>query len=283
MHVVRRKADVDALTRELPAAQRVAIVGGGYVGLEAAAVLARLGKKVTVLEAAERVLSRVAGEPLSRFYESEHRAQGVDLLTGVTVVAIEGEGAVAGVRLEGGESIPAQLIIVAIGIGAAVEPLIEAGAAGSDGVHVDEYCRTSLPDIYAVGDCARHSNRFAGGATVRLESVQNATDQASIAARVISGMPEPYAAVPWFWSNQFDLRLQTVGLWRDFDELVLRGKPAARSFSVLYLRGGKLIAADCVNAVRDYAQARKIIAEGLPLKTAGLADAGTPLKDMISS
>jgi 3-phenylpropionate/trans-cinnamate dioxygenase ferredoxin reductase component len=281
VHVIRRKADVDALRRDLPAAGRVAIVGGGYVGLEAAAVLGKLGKKVTLLEAADRILSRVGAEALSRFYETEHRAHGVDLRTGVTVEQIEGGGAASGVRLAGGESVPAELVIVAIGIRAAVEPLIQAGAAGSDGVDVDEYCRTSLRNIYAIGDCARHCNRFADGARLRLESVQNASDQATIAAKAIAGLQEPYTALPWFWSNQYDLRLQTVGLWRGFDELVVRGEPAARSFSVLYLRGGRLIAADCVNAVRDYAQARKIIGENLPLHTGGLGDPTTPLKDMI--
>lgn len=281
VHVIRRKADVDAIRREFPVAERVVIVGGGYVGLEAAAVLTQLGKKVTLLEAADRVLSRVAAEPLSRFYEAEHRAHGVDLRTGATVEVIDGEGAAIGVRLKGGQSVPAQLVIVAIGIGPAVGPLIKAGAAGSDGVDVDEYCRTSLPNVYAIGDCARHSNRYAGGARLRLESVQNATDQATIAAKAIAGVAEAYAAVPWFWSNQFDLRLQTVGLWRGFDELVVRGQPTARSFAVLYLRARRVIAADCVNAARDYAQARKIIGDNLTLDTGRLTDAGTPLKDMI--
>lgn len=281
VHVIRRKSDVDALRSELPGVERIAIVGGGYVGLETAAVLSKLGKKVTLLEAADRVLSRVAAEPLSRFYEAEHRAHGVDLRTGVAVELIEGRGAAGGVRLAGGASVPAAAVIVAIGIGAAVEPLTDAGAAGSDGVDVDEYCRTSLPNIYAVGDCARHSNRFGAGAPLRLESVQNATDQATTAAKAIAGTPEPYGAVPWFWSNQYDLKLQTAGLWRGFDELVLRGETAARSFSVLYLRSGRLIAADCVNAVRDYAQARKIIAENLPLDIAALADPTAPLKDMV--
>ena len=283
VHVIRRKSDVDALRRELAYADRVAIVGGGYVGLEAAAMLTKVGKKVTLVEAADRVLSRVAAEPLSRFYEAEHRAQRVDLRTGDAVELIEGRGASSGVRLASGESIPAQIVVVAIGIGAAVEPLMEAGADASDGVEVDEYCRTSLANIYAVGDCARHANRFAAGARLRLESVQNATDQATSAARAIAGMPQPYSAVPWFWSNQYDLRLQTVGLWRGFDALVVRGEPSARSFSVLYLRDRRLVAADCVNATRDYAQARKIITENLPLRTESLADADTPLKDMVRS
>jgi len=282
VHSIRGKADADALKAQLPDVRRVAIVGGGYIGLEAAAVLTKLGKNVVLIEAADRVLSRVAAEPLARFFEAEHRLRGVDVRTGACVELIEGEGPRAtGVRLAEGESIPADLVIVAIGIAAAAEALQQAGAAGANGVDVDEYCRTSLPHIYAIGDCAAHANRFAAGRHLRLESVQNAHDQATIAAKAIVGRPEPYAAIPWFWSNQFDLKLQTAGLWHGFDELVLRGDTGTRSFTVLYLRSGRLIAADCVNAVRDYALARKVIEQGLQLETAGLADSSIAIKDMI--
>ncbi len=282
VHSIRSRADVDRLRAELPRASRVAVVGGGYIGLEAAAVLTGLGKKVTLIEAADRVLSRVAAEPLSRFYEAEHRARGVDLRTGVPVEAIAGEhGAAAGIRLASGELVPAGLVIVAIGIGAAAEPLLAAGAAGGDGVEVDEFCRTTLPELFAVGDCAAHRNRFAGGARIRLESVQNAHDQATVAAKAIAGRAEPYDALPWFWSNQYDLRLQTAGLWRGHDALVVRGDPASRSFSVAYLREGRLIAVDCVNAVRDYAQGRRLIVEGFVPDRSRLADAGIPLKECV--
>ena len=152
------------------------------------------------------------------------------------------------------------MVIVGIGIDPAVEPLLAAGAEGGNGVHVDEYCRTSLPDIYAIGDCAAHENRFAGGARIRLESVQNANDQAtSPRPRRSSARPSPMTRVPWFWSNQYDLKLQTVGLSIGHDDLVVRGDPAARSFSVVYLREGRVIALDCVNAVKDYVQGRKLV------------------------
>ena len=283
VHTVRSRDDVDRLKAELAGAERVAVIGGGYIGLEAAAVLTGLGRQVVLLEAADRVLSRVAAEPLSRFYEAEHRSRGVDVRTGIAVAAIEGEGGAAtGVRLAGGELVPADLAIVGIGIGAAVAPLVAAGATGSpQGVEVDEYCRTSLAGVYAVGDCAAHENRFAGGARIRLESVQNAHDQATTAAKAIAGRAEPYDALPWFWSNQYDLKLQTVGLSRGHDDLVVRGDPAARSFSLVYLRGGRVIALDCVNAVKDYVQGRRLILEGTTVGKDRLADPRVALKDLV--
>lgn len=282
IHAVRTRADVDQLIREIDAgAKRVVVVGGGYIGLEAAAVLTKLGLSVTLLEALPRVLARVAGEELSAFYEAEHRAHGVDLRTDVTVECIEGgDGKISGVRLADGQVLPCEIVIVGIGIVPAVGPLIEAGAAGGNGVDVDEFCRTSLPDVFAIGDCAAHSNSFAEGAVVRLESVQNANDMATTAARAIRGDPQPYKATPWFWSNQYDLRLQTVGLSTGHDATVLRGDPAARSFSVIYLKGGRVIALDCVNAVKDYAQGRKLVENRSTPDAAQLADTGVPLKEL---
>lgn len=282
IHAVRTRADVDQLIREIDAgAKRVVVVGGGYIGLEAAAVLTKLGLSVTLLEALPRVLARVAGEELSAFYEAEHRAHGVDLRTDVTVECIEGgDGKISGVRLADGQVLPCEIVIVGIGIVPAVGPLIEAGAAGGNGVDVDEFCRTSLPDVFAIGDCAAHANGFAEGAVIRLESVQNANDMATTAARAIRGDPQPYKATPWFWSNQYDLRLQTVGLSTGHDATVLRGDPAARSFSVIYLKGGRVIALDCVNAVKDYAQGRKLVENRSTPDAAQLADTGVPLKEL---
>jgi 3-phenylpropionate/trans-cinnamate dioxygenase ferredoxin reductase subunit len=193
-------------------ARQAVIIGGGYIGLEAAAVLRAKGKHVILLEAQDRVLARVAGEPLSRFFEAEHRAQGVELRLSATVACIEGGNRLAGVRMADGELIPADIVIVGIGIEPSVSPLLDAGASGGNGVKVDEFCRTTLDGVYAIGDCALHSNAFAPNGAIRLESVQNANDQANAVAKAIIGRPEPYRAVPWFWSNQYDLRLQTVGL-----------------------------------------------------------------------
>ena len=283
---VRTKADADAMKAASETAGQIVVIGGGYIGLEAAAVLSKAGKKVVLLEALDRVLARVAGVDLSRFYEKEHRDHGVDLRLGVCVDAIEGDTHVTGVRLADGEVIPADLVIVGIGIVPAVEPLIAAGAegaSGSGGVLVDRLCKTSLPDIYAIGDCAAHVNDFAEGATIRLESVQNANDQANVVAKGIVGDEAPYHAIPWFWSNQYDLKLQTAGLSTGHDQAVLRGDPATRSFSIVYLKAGKVIALDCVNATKDYVQGRMIVTAGLRATPEQLADASVPLKELLPS
>jgi 3-phenylpropionate/trans-cinnamate dioxygenase ferredoxin reductase subunit len=174
------------------------------------------------------------------------------------------------------------MVVVGIGIVPAVEPLLTAGAAGGNGVTVDGTCRTSLPGIYAVGDCAAHANAFAGGAPIRLESVQNANDQALVAARAIMGAPGQYHTVPWFWSNQYDLRLQTVGLSAGHDAAVVRGSVSERSFSIIYLREGRVIALDCVNATKDYVQGRALVLAGAQLPLELLADATIALKTMAS-
>lgn len=282
VHAVRTRADVDVLMAELDAGAKTAVViGGGYIGLEAAAVLTKLGVGVTLLEALPRVLARVAGPDLSAFYEAEHRAHGVDLRTGVAVDALEGrDGRVSGVRLGDGVVLPADLVIVGIGIVPAVAPLLAAGAEGGNGVLVDDFCRTSLADVYAIGDCAAHANGFAEGAVIRLESVQNANDQANCVARALTGAPQAYRATPWFWSNQYDLKLQTVGLSSGHDATVTRGDPATRSFSVIYLKAGRVIAFDCVNMVKDYVQGRKLVEAGAVIAPDRLADTATPLKDL---
>jgi 3-phenylpropionate/trans-cinnamate dioxygenase ferredoxin reductase component len=282
VHSVRSRADVERMMAELATTKRVAVIGGGYIGLEAAAVLSKLGKQVTVLEALPRVLARVAGEGLSRFYEAEHRAHGVDVRLGTTVESIEGtDGRASGVRLADGEIVPCEMVIVGIGIVPAVEPLLAAGAAGGNGVAVDTLCRTTLPDVFAIGDCALHANDFANGASVRLESVQNANDMATTVAKALTGEDVPYNAVPWFWSNQYDLKLQTVGLSTGFDQAIVRGDTAARSFSVVYMRDGAVIALDCVNAIKDYVQGKALVVNGTRADPAALADASVPLKTLL--
>ena len=283
IHAVRDKADADRIRSELEAgAHQAVVIGGGYIGLEAAAVLRKLGCEVTLLESQERVLNRVAGEDLSRFYESEHRGHGVDVRLGAEIEAIEGDGdRVTGVKLASGETLECDMLVVGIGIVPAVGPLIVAGAAGANGVEVDQYCRTSLPDIYAIGDCAAHANPYAGGAVIRIESVQNATDMATCAAKAICGDPQAYEALPWFWSNQYDLRLQTAGLSLGHDATVLRGDPATRSFSVIYLKEGRVIALDCVNRTKDYAQGRRLVEDRAVIEPELLLDTETELKAML--
>jgi NADPH-dependent 2,4-dienoyl-CoA reductase/sulfur reductase-like enzyme len=282
---VRDKGDADAMMAALAGgAKRAVVIGGGYIGLEAAAVLRKLGCEVTLVEMLPRLLARVAGAEMSDFYAAEHRRQGVDVRLGEGVRAVLGEdaGRVTGVMLDSGEEIACDMVVAGIGIVPAVAPLIAAGAAGSNGVDVDFCCRTTLDDIYAIGDCAAHANPFADGAVIRLESVQNAHDMANTVARAIMGEKEPYHALPWFWSNQYDLKLQTAGLSLGFDQTVLRGDPETRKFTVVYLRDGKPIAFDCVNTMKDYVQGRKLLESGVgKVDPALLADPEMPLKDLL--
>lgn len=281
VHTIRSRADVDALRSEVGATDRAVVIGGGTIGLESAAGLRKLGLAVTLLEAQDRVLSRIAAPPLSRWFESEHRAHGVDLRLGARVACLEGSnGRVTGVRLDDGELLPTALVIAGIGITPSVGPLLAAGARGDDGVLVDLQGKTSLPDVYALGDCAAHPNVHAHGATVRLESVQNATDMATIVARALTGSSERYEALPWFWSNQYDVRLQTIGLSVGHDEVLVRGSLDARSFSLVYLRAGRVIALDCVNAARDYVQGKALIVSGREVDRGQLADPSVPLKSL---
>jgi len=285
VHSVRTRADVDRMMAEIDGgAKRAVIIGGGYIGLEAAAVLRKLGLEVILIEMLDRVLARVAGEELSRFYEKEHRDHGVDLRLETGVDCIEGaDGKVTDVRLADGSTVQADMVIVGIGIVPSIGPLIVAGATGANGVDVDEYCRTSLDNVYAIGDCAAHANDFADGAVMRLESVQNANDMAKTVAKAICGDLEPYKATPWFWSNQYDLKLQTVGLSTGHDETVLRGDPATRSFTVIYLKEGAVIALDCVNKVKDYVQGKKLVESRAVIDRDVLADDEVALKEMASA
>ena len=289
VHAIRTRADVDRIRAQVDGGvKKVAVIGGGYIGLEAAAVFRTLGLPVTVIEREGRVLSRVAGPALSTFYEAEHRRQGVDLMLGYAVDALLGDedGKVRAVSFTDAEGtaaeIEADLVIVGIGIVPAVGPLLSAGAAGTNGVDVDPFCRTSLDDTYAIGDCAAHANPYADNKVIRLESVQNATDMASTVARHLTGEREPYETIPWFWSNQYDLRLQTIGFSTEDDEAVIRGDPDTRSFSIVYLRdGGRVAAIDCVNSTRDYAQGRRLIeARSVPDRDA-LADPDVALKSLL--
>ncbi len=281
---VRDKRDADAMMAALEAgAKKAVVIGGGYIGLEAAAVLRKLGCDVTLLEAQDRLLARVAGTDLSQFYADEHRRQGVDVRLEQGVSEVLGEEHTAtGVKLDNGEVLDCDLIVVGIGIVPAVGPLIAAGAAGSNGVDVDVFCRTTLDNIFAIGDCAAHANDYANQRVIRLESVQNAHDMANTVAKAIMGEKEPYHALPWFWSNQYDLKLQTAGLNLDYDETVLRGDPETRKFTVIYLKEGRPIAFDCVNTMKDYVQGRKMLERGVDkIDPALLADIDLQLKELM--
>lgn len=275
---IRNAVDVQQLRAELTSAKRAVIVGGGYIGCECAATLSQLGVEVTLAEAESRLLARVAGREIAGFIETLHAANGVNVMTKACVRAFIGETVVDGVEFEDGTRLPADLVIVGIGIAPAVGPLRAAGAEGALGVKVDGLCRTTLPDVYAIGDVAEHENAFADGRVIRLESVQNAVDQAAVAAGAICGEAEAYNCTPTFWSDQFDVKLQTAGLFFGCDATLLRGAPADRRFSVLYLKAGTLIAADCVNMAKDFMAARKMIGKDISEALKAAADPAVPLK-----
>jgi len=282
VHSIRTRADCDRLKREVDGGVRdIVIIGGGYIGLEAAAVLTKFGCRITLLEAQSRILARVAGPELSCFYEEEHRAHGVDVRTGIQIEGLEGLDHVSGVRLADGTVLPADAVIVGIGIVPSIEPLLAAGVRGANGVVIDEFCRTSLAGVFALGDCTAFASAYSGGEMLRVESVQNANDQAACVAKSICGNPEAYRALPWFWSNQYDLKLQTVGLSVGYDQTVIRGRPADRSFSVIYLKRGRVIALDCVNMTKDYVQGQKLIEAGANPTIEMLQDSSVPLKDLL--
>lgn len=276
-HVLRNHADMERLRRHLAAAQNIAVIGGGYVGLEAAASARALGKSVTVIEAQTRVLSRVTSQPVSRFFESVHRRHGVTFRLGRAVSALTGEGRVEAVVLDDGTHVPADAVIVGIGIDAETALAEAAGIACHEGVLVDAHFRSSAPRVLAIGDCARHPNDFAGGMW-RLESVQHAQDSAAIAALTIIGETRVYQDVPTFWSEQYDLRLQSAGIARDADDFVVRGDLEQGPFSIIYLREGRMIAVDCVNNAREFMAARKLIGTRASLDRELVSDTSVSLR-----
>jgi 3-phenylpropionate/trans-cinnamate dioxygenase ferredoxin reductase subunit len=283
VHVLRSRSDADDLRSQLSATSRVVIVGAGYIGLEVASVLAKRVESVTILEAQDRVLARVAGTAISRYYENLHRSQGITLKLAATVECLEGsDGRVTSVRVADGTSVPADVVLVGIGMDPVTIPVRDGAATGDNGVVVDEFCQTPLEGIYAIGDCALHANTYAGGALIRLESVQNATDMAAVAAKHILGKPEPYAAVPWFWSEQYHLRLQTVGLSSGHDDAVIRGDPGSGSFTVVYLKDRSVVALDCVNAARDFMQGRYLVGTRAHVPVDALQDVSRPLKSLLA-
>lgn len=279
---IRSRAHSDQILRAIEqGARKVVVVGGGFIGLEAAATLRKLGCDVTLLEALPRLLARVSGEDMSRFFEHEHRSHGVDVRLNAQVAAIEGEnGSATCVKLGDGEILPCDLVIAGIGIQPEIGPLIAAGATANNGVEVDAFCQTSIPGIYAIGDCAAHRNDFAAGELIRLECVQNANGMANVAAKHICGQPEPYHEVPWFWSNQYDLKMQSVGLCTGHDAAIVRGEPRSRGFSVIYLRKGRVVALDCINSMKDYVQGRKLVEARVEADPAVLADTQRPLSQL---
>jgi 3-phenylpropionate/trans-cinnamate dioxygenase ferredoxin reductase subunit len=274
---LRNLDDADLLKRELNTATRVVVIGAGFIGLEFAATVVAAGKNVTVVEIAQRVMGRAVSLPISDFFADAHRAFGATLLMGAGVSEIEGDqGRVCAVRLTDGVALAADLVLLGIGVQAEDRLATDCGLACSNGIVVDEQMLTSDPEISAIGDCCFHPNIWHGGG-LRLESVQNATDQARIVAKRLAGHAASYSSLPWFWSDQGDLKLQIAGLLGDADTFVLRGNPADRAFSVFGFAGGKLRCVESVNRGGDHMAARRLIGENIPLSP---SEAGDTLFDL---
>ena len=280
-YTVRSLADVHAMQPSMSAATHATIVGGGYIGLEAAAVLRSLGVAVTVIESAPRVLARVAGGEISDLFEREHRRAGVDVRLNASLSTISLEGERPRVRLGDDSEFSTDLVVVGIGMVPNVEVMRAAGAAVDDGLLVDDHCRTSLSDVFAMGDCARHVSRFAGGAVIRLECVQNATDQAKVVHAALCGSPIVNDSVPWFWSNQYDVRFKSAGLATSADSTIVRGDVESSAFSVVHLRHDVIVAADCVNTQKDFMQAKRLIAAEARLNFDSVRDPSVDLRDTV--
>jgi 3-phenylpropionate/trans-cinnamate dioxygenase ferredoxin reductase subunit len=285
---LRTLAEAIEIKQRLEQAERVVIVGGGFIGLEIGASARALGKPVTVIEALPRLMARVVAPVVSEFFLDAHRARGVEILLNAKVQEIEGgshggdHGKVQGVLLHDGRRLPADLVVVGIGIVPNMELALDSGLPVANGIATSEFLRTPDERVFAIGDCAEHPSVFAAsleaGAQVRLESVQNAVDQAVCVARTITGKAARYSATPWFWSDQFDIRLQMAGLPGGHDHTVIRGEPESGKFSVFYFRRGKLCAVDSVNRPADHMAARKLIGSGTKLTPAEAADESVNLR-----
>ena len=279
VHYVRTVDDIVRLKEQFLPGKRLLIIGGGYIGLEAASVGIKKHLDVTLVEALPRVLARVTAPELSAFYEHAHRSRGVKILTGVGVHAFEGDPLVDTVVLSDGARVPVEVVIVGIGLIPNTELAEAANLEVSNGIVVDAYTRTADAAVYAIGDCCSHENTFLKR-RVRLESVPNAAEQARVCAATISGKPVPYGAVPWFWSDQYNLKLQMVGLSQGYDEIAIRGDLSKESFCMFYLLKGVVIAADAVNRPAEFMASKKIVAESIRATPAQLKDESSPLKSL---
>ncbi|WP_255950680.1 NAD(P)/FAD-dependent oxidoreductase [Streptomyces odontomachi] len=283
--LLRDRDDAVRLRARLHDAARVVVVGGGFIGLEAAAAARGLGKEVTVVESAARLMGRAVAEVLSAFYLAAHRRRGTRVLLSTTVTAFTGDrdGRVTGVRLDDGTLLPADLVVVGVGAAPRTELARALGLVCEDGIVVDVDARTSNPAICAAGDCTTQPHPMTGEGRVRLESVQNAVAQAHTAAATLLGAPRQARPVPWFWSHQGDLKLQIAGLAIGHDDHVVRGDPDSERFCVLYYRGGTLLAADAVNSPADYMAVRTALTRGVAVPREAAADPGVPLKSVLTA
>ena len=283
VYTLQTAADADAVRSRLVDAKRVVVIGAGFIGLEVAASLRKLGVGVAVLEFADRPLARVTSERVSEFFAALHRGHGVDLRVGTAASSIEPDGSGLSVTTSAGDILSADFVVVGAGAAANDRLAADAGLETGNGVHVDAHNRTADPTVYAIGDCCNQYHSLYG-TRLRLESVQNATDQAKAAAAVIAGKPAPPTALPWFWSDQYDVKLQIAGVSTGYDDCVIRGTPEpGNAFSAWYLKEGRLLAVDAVNDARAYAVGSKIIPDGGRPDPALIADPATTPKALIAS
>ena len=274
--------DVQQIKSYSGKAKNAVIVGGGYIGLETAASLRKLGMSVTVLEAMPRVLQRVTAPEVSEFYTRVHQEEGVNIVTDAQVAGIKGEKNAESVELKNGDSYPADLVIIGVGVVPNTEIAESAGLEVNNGIVVDEYARTTDHDILAAGDCTSHYNPIYER-QLRLESVQNALDQATIAALTICGKPKPYSALPWFWSDQFDLKLQIAGLSQEYDSVVIRGDiEGSRSFAAFYMKGNRILAVDAINRPQEFMLGKRLITEKIEVDADKLRDTEFALKGLLA-
>jgi 3-phenylpropionate/trans-cinnamate dioxygenase ferredoxin reductase subunit len=279
---LRHLRNADDLRTRLESAQHVVVIGGGFIGLEAAAAATAAGKSVTVVDVADRLLARAVAPVVSEFYLHAHRRRGTDVLLKTGIAGIEGAGGrVSGVSLADGTLLPAEVVLVGIGLEPRTELPDQLGLEVDAGIVVDEFARTSNPMIVAAGDCTTLPHPLHGTGRVRIESVQNAIAQAQTAAATLLGQPQARRAVPWFWSDQDDLKLQIAGLSQGYDQVVVRGEPDTEQFSALYYADGRLLAIDAINAARDFMVVRKLLGEGGSIPADLAADTSRPLKELI--
>ncbi len=279
LHYLRTIDDVRGIQPQLRAGQRLVVIGGGYVGLEVAAVAIQAGLTVTVVEIADRLMARAVAPLLSQFYLKAHQEAGVAFRLTTGVSEIRRAAGHAEVLCTSGAALAADLVVVGVGILPTTALAAAAGLEVDNGIVVDELCRTSDPHIFAAGDCTNHPNALLGR-RLRLESVHNAQEQGKTAALAILGQPEPYAQIPWFWSDQYDLKLQMTGIAEQYTTIVVRGDPDKRTFAACYFAGEQLIAVHAVNSPREFMLSKKLIAQGARLNPALVADTAVPFKDI---
>jgi 3-phenylpropionate/trans-cinnamate dioxygenase ferredoxin reductase subunit len=281
IHYLRNIADVQGLQGDIGQGKRVVIIGGGYIGLEAASAMRKLGMHATVLERSSRILQRVSAPELSAFYQRIHTEEGADIRTNMSVSKFVGDSYVEKVVCEDGTEFQADLVVIGIGVNPNVELAESAGISVDNGILVDKHCQTNDPDIVAAGDCTRHFNEIYGR-SLRLESVPNANEQAKVAAATICGHDKEYNSLPWFWSDQYDLKLQISGLSEGYDQIIVRKDPDKdRSFAAFYFKEGKLISADCINRPQEFMLSKKIISQSLNVDPERLENNSIPVNQLL--